>query len=51
MKKKQVKADRCEACERIEMRLNTLIVWIAQSANSPISIRDAERLLNEIGRG
>ena len=35
--------------DRLRLRLDTLIVWMAQSANSPISVRDAERLLNEIG--
>jgi hypothetical protein len=39
----------CADCARVEYRLNTLIVWMAQSANSPISVSDAERLLNEVG--
>jgi acyl-CoA reductase-like NAD-dependent aldehyde dehydrogenase len=33
----------------LDMRLRTLIVWMAQSANSPIRIDEAERLINEIG--
>lgn len=49
MKKQPVKSGECSTCKRIELRLNTLIVWIAQSSNSPLSVRDAERLLNEIG--
>ena len=33
----------------LELRLNTLIVWMAQSAGSPISVREAEMLINEVG--
>lgn len=34
----------------LDIRLSTLIVWIAQSANSPLSVADAEQLLNQIGK-
>jgi hypothetical protein len=34
----------------LDIRLNTLIVWIAQSANSPISAEDARRLIDEVGK-
>ncbi len=31
--------------ERLEYTLRTLIVWITQSANSPLSVKNAENLL------
>ena len=40
----------CAGCAAVEYRLNTLIVWMAQSTYSPISVREAEMLLNEVGK-
>jgi hypothetical protein len=37
--------DLCDRVERLEKTLGTAIMWIAQSASSPLSIRDAEALL------
>lgn len=39
----------CQSCAAVELRLNTLITWMAGSANSPISVDEALRLLNEVG--
>lgn len=36
--------------ERQKLVLNTLIAWMAGSANSPISVEDARKLINEVGR-
>ena len=36
--------------ERVESTLATLIVWITQSAGSPISVRNAQELLHMLGR-
>lgn len=47
---RQPAASTCAGCARIEYRLNTLIAWMAQSANSPIGIDDARKLVHEIGR-
>lgn len=40
----------CAGCAAVEHRLNTLIVWMAQSTYSPISVREAEALINEVGK-
>ncbi len=35
-----------ERIKRIEETLGTLIYWVAQSSVSPISVNEAEKLLN-----
>ncbi len=36
--------------ENLQMVLGTLIVWMAQSANSPIRVDEAERLIRMLGK-
>ena len=41
---KQLRAD----IEILAESLRTLIAWIAESANSPLSVKDATRLMDEL---
>lgn len=36
--------------EHLRKTLGSLIAWMAQSANSPISVKEAERLLRMLDR-
>lgn len=37
--------------DNVKNTLGTLISWIAQSSNSPISVHEAERLLQMLEKG
>ncbi len=45
-----VQTDEQKAIEQIRDTVGTLIVWTAQSANSPLSVTEAQHLLKMLGK-